>query len=344
MTDPALQNRIAYESSMEAARTTVRDCLLGADPAISDVTRHLSAQTGKGLRAALLLAASSGPDGQVPAQAVPAAAALEILHLATLVHDDVIDEAATRRGQPSVQGRFGRKVAVLGGDYLFCRCFSMVAALLGSYPDRLADFSAGMTRVCTGEIEQLRHNRDVDLGLRGYLRIISGKTAALFALASYAGGVLAGETERDARVLGRFGFLFGMLFQIMDDCLDYEDDESDARKTVRHDLAEGVVTPPLIYSIAKNPLLREAARTAFDNPAELRAVLAEVAVSGGVRSSWTLAGRYLDKARRQLERVGDPYRRERLQHYLDEAVGDRMSRRMGAGAAQIAQTAGAAAG
>ena len=288
MTEKALDKRIPYAASMDAARVEVRKSLLGADAAIADVTRHLAAQTGKGLRASLLLAAASGQDGLVPAQAVPAAAALEILHLATLVHDDVVDDAATRRGQPSVQGRFGRKVAVLSGDYLFCRCFSMIAGLLGEYPARFSDFSRGMTQVCVGEIEQLRHNLDVDLGIRGYLRIISGKTAALFALAAYSGSILAGETDRGARAHGRFGFLFGMLFQIMDDCLDYEDDEDDARKTVRHDLAEGVVTPPLIYSIAKNPLLKEAVRAASLDPAELHAVFAEVAALGGLRSSWSL--------------------------------------------------------
>ncbi|MBP7403159.1 MAG: polyprenyl synthetase family protein [Clostridia bacterium] len=326
MTDRMPVARIPFGTSADAARDAVRSCLDRAEPPIAEVARHLSAQTGKGLRASLLLAASSGADGQVPAAAVSAAAALEILHLATLVHDDIIDDAPTRRGQPSVQSRFGRKAAVLGGDYLFCRCFGLVAGLLAEYPGRFQDFSLGMTRVCLGEIEQMQHNRDVDLGIRGYLRIISGKTAALFTLAAYAGAILAREPEAAARQHARFGFLFGMLFQIMDDCLDYEDAESDARKSVRRDLAEGVVTPPLIYSVARDPRLKAAVRSAFDHPAELRGVMADVLALDGLGSSWTLAARYYRKALRQLERIQNTDRRERLRTFLDDAVGDRTAR------------------
>lgn len=326
MTEKVPTDRIPYAESLDAARASVRGCLLDADAAISDVTRHLASQGGKGLRSALLLTAASGADGCVPAQAVPAAAALEVLHLATLVHDDVVDDAATRRGQPSVQRKFGRKVAVLGGDYLFCRCFSMVSGLTASYPDRFGDFARAMTRVCLGEIEQLRHNLDVDLGIQGYLRIIAGKTAALFALAAYAGGIQAGETEQGARASGRFGFLFGMLFQIMDDCLDYEDDGGTARKTVQHDLAEGVITPPLIYSISKNPRLKGIVRSAAIHPADLHAILAEVTALDGVHRTWGLAGRYYRKAIRQLDRIADGDRRDRLRTFLDSAIGDRASR------------------
>jgi heptaprenyl diphosphate synthase len=331
--------RIGWDGALDAVRTELHDCLLGAEEPVADVARHLAAQTGKGLRASLLLAAASGPDGQVAADAVPAGAALELLHLATLVHDDVIDDAPMRRGQPSVQGRFGRKAAVLGGDYLFCRCFSLIANILSGYPERFTDFSNGMTRVCLGEIEQLRQNRNLDLGLRGYLRIISGKTAALFARASYAGAILAGEPESSARQHGRFGFLFGMLFQVMDDCLDYEDEESDARKTVRHDLAEGVVTPPLIFAIAREPRLRTLAGAVFTDPADLREVLGDVVAAGGLRDSWSLAERYYRKALRQLDRIPDGIRRERMRAFLTEAVGLRTARMAAAAQSKLQSAA-----
>ncbi len=323
---PGEPARLTPTAARAAARALLHQTLTGSRHAASAITDHLAAQSGKALRARLLLATAIGGDAQVPAAAVRAAAAIELLHLATLVHDDIIDDAPTRRGQASVQARFGRKAAVLGGDYLFCRCFSLVAEILPDYPTYFAAFSRGMTRVCLGEMEQLQHNYNLDLSMRGYLRIIAGKTAALFTLAAYGGAILAGVCEAGARREGRFGFLFGMLFQILDDCLDYEEDESRTRKTVRHDAIQGVVTPPLIFALARQPRLRAVAQTVFDRPHELPRLLQAVATAGGLEDAWALAGRYERKARAHLAQITDPARRRRLRDFLDQALGARAAR------------------
>ena len=308
---------ICFPDALPAVRETITRTLQVSDPAMRAVVDHLLQENGKNFRASLLLASAAEPDGLVPPEAITAAAALEILHLATLIHDDVIDEAPMRRGRPSVQGRFGRKTAVLGGDYLFCICFSMIAAISTRYPEKYTDFARVMTQICVGELRQNQQNGNVDLGYVGYLRTIAGKTAALFSLAMYAGSVLGGDSEKDARLLGRVGFNIGMLFQLADDCLDYESTPDVLKKSVKHDLAEGVVTLPLILAFAAEPGLKEIMRGKVLTAAEINDISAAVFRSGGVDRSWQVAERYALKARKLLDRITDATKRDRLINILD---------------------------
>ena len=171
----APQGPRTLQVSLNETRALIRRTLQQSDPVLADVTRHLAQGSGKNIRAAMLLAASADENGLVGQDAVTAAAALEILHLATLVHDDIIDDAPTRRGQPSVQQQFGKKTAVISGDYLFCVCFSMIAELASQHPRHIGLFSRAISQLCIGELSQHQHNRDTELSVLGYLRIIAGK-------------------------------------------------------------------------------------------------------------------------------------------------------------------------
>lgn len=314
MTD--IRAAIPFDEALPAVQELMVRTLRRSDPVLQDVMTLLTLNGGKNVRARLLLAAAADASGQVPEEAVIAAAALELLHLATLVHDDIIDEAPTRRGQPSVQSRFGRKTAVLSGDYLFCVCFTMIAAISARYPDKFRDFADAMTRICVGELRQNRHNGDTELSFFAYLRTIGGKTAALFSLAMYAGGILGGSPEPEARQLGHIGLEIGLLFQLADDCLDYEAAAETIRKSVKHDLREGVITLPLILAFAADPALKDRVRGQTLAPEDIEAIAAAVVRLGGVAGTWRLAERCAVKAQRRIDRLADPVKRERLTDIL----------------------------
>jgi heptaprenyl diphosphate synthase len=316
----AQENSVAYGQSLAAVRELIRTSLLEADPVMTQVMEHVSLEQGKNFRARLLLAVAAGPDGMVSTDAISAAAALEILHLATLIHDDIIDDAPTRRGQPSVQGRFGKKTAVITGDYLFCVSISLVAGLSERFPQRHAEFARAMTQVCLGEMRQFSHNWDTQLSAYSYLKIIAGKTASLFALAAYAGAVLGGLDEQESRQLGRLGLALGMQFQLADDCLDYEATADTFKKSVQHDLVEGVITLPLIMAFARSPILRETVKGEGLAVGDVTYIVAEAIRLGGVADAWNLASRYYSRATSRLGKVGDPVRRERLRQILESII------------------------
>ena len=318
MINMELPEKIRFDESLPMVKNLMGRALLQSDEPFADIMRHLAASGGKNFRSLLVLAAAADREGFVPRDAVTTAAALEILHLATLVHDDVIDDAETRRGKLSVQRRFGKTSAVLCGDYLFCKCFLMTAEISKKYENRFVDVARMMTRICTGELRQYQHNGDASLSVHGYFRIIAGKTSALFALALYAGATLGGYGEKEVRLLAQLGYYIGIIFQLEDDCIDYQSDAATARKNVQHDLSEGVVTLPLIFAIAKKPQIRQELRDFNLSADECRAVISEVCSLGGVRMTLDVAGRYYEKARKVLDRFPDEKKRALLRPILEQ--------------------------
>ncbi len=313
---PAGSSSLAYEQALPAVQVLLQQTLTHVDVILADVCAHLDQSGGKNFRAALLLAAAADEAGQVPVAATRAAAALELLHLATLVHDDIIDEAPLRRGLPSVQSKFGKKTAVIGGDYLFCLSFNLIASISAGYPEKFSDFSRAMTNVCVGELNQFKHQADTDLSVYSHLRIIANKTAVLFTLALYAGGVLGGDSEREARRLGRLGFYIGMLFQLADDCLDYVSSARMMKKQVNHDLAEGVITLPLILHLVRHPelkpLLKSQLQAGTLSAADVALLAQDVVAQGDVDRAWAVAERCYQKATRLLAGVSGSRRRQYL--------------------------------
>ena len=262
-------------------------CYPGFDAAFEAVKERidgaLAGARGKMIRAAALLACAQGEDGGIPADAAELAAAVEMLHLATLVHDDVIDDADLRRGIPTLQRMYGRRTAVICGDYLLAASLRL-AAQVGDrerYLDlRLPDY---VGRICLGELGQHLNNGNLELTAYRYLKIIGGKTAALFEAAFYAGALFFTEEERLIRRYARLGRQIGMIFQLTDDCIDFESDEATAKKPVRSDYEQGVVTLPLIRAFEQDPAFLERAR---------RGKLAPRWTNGSARAagSTTLAG------------------------------------------------------
>jgi octaprenyl-diphosphate synthase len=217
----------------------------GPEP-LDVASRHLVDAGGKRVRpmAALLMTAACG--GQ-PARCVSLAAASELIHSATLLHDDVIDEGEERRNRPASRVLWGNLVSVLSGDLLLTRALSLVDE--AAVPGAMTDMLHTLERLIGGEVAQLKARDREDLGVEGYLEIVRGKTASLFGFACRSGARVAGRDDLIEHA-GRFGEQIGIAFQVVDDVLDLAGDAREVGKRLGADLAEGKTTLPLAFALA----------------------------------------------------------------------------------------------
>jgi heptaprenyl diphosphate synthase len=282
---------------------------------------------GKGARSLLLLSCASDERGEAPRSAVYAAAAMELFHLATLVHDDVIDDAETRRGERSLQSKCGKRRAVVVGDYLLCLSLGVLGKICEEAEEKEKEripflkYIPSLAGVCVGEHSQLMSLGNLSLPLGEYLRIISGKTAELFRVAALSGAALGGASEREARKAGWFGFDLGVVFQIIDDCKDYEQTEETARKPVNRDLPQGVVTMPLIMALRRRPELAKQAAAVMRGEKDSREAARLVREAGGVEEARAMAFRFAKKAERILLSLEASHQRRPLGDMLEKALG-----------------------
>jgi heptaprenyl diphosphate synthase len=281
-------------------------------------TEYLMKAHGKYLRAQAVLICSQDETGVKPA-AAKAAAAVELLHLATLVHDDVIDDADTRRKQPTLRKQFGNKQAVITGDYIFCLALRLAAEAAVNEKNLDDDVPNIMEKVCMGELLQSLNHRNFSLSGLGYLRIISGKTAALFEGSFYAGARLCATPDTDFKQYAVIGWHLGMIFQLTDDCMDYEATEEQAQKTVLSDFEQGVVTLPLIFAIKRQPSV---AKRACDGKITKEEVRRAVREEGGTAFTRKVARIYYDRALRLLDGLNAPtFKKEQIALLLKQAMG-----------------------
>jgi heptaprenyl diphosphate synthase len=218
---------------------------------LTEGTTYLTKAGGKRLRPAMAVLAANlgyGPNSNVDVTA----AAIEMVHLATLYHDDVIDEADMRRGVPSANEKWGNKVAILAGDYLFARASKISSEVGGDVPGVLAD---AIAQVVQGQVAELGSVYDPRRSEGQYLMTIAGKTAALIEAATRLGASLAGCDAVVVEGMIRFGQAFGHAFQIADDLLDLTASEKELGKPPGTDLRDGVYTLPVIYSVEVEPSL-----------------------------------------------------------------------------------------
>lgn len=216
---------------------------------VNQISQHIIGGGGKRLRPLLhlLCARAAGYRGE---QHIQLAAVIEFIHTATLLHDDVIDESGRRRGQDTAHRIWGNAASVLVGDFLYSRSFQMMVEIESLEVMRiLADTT---NTIAEGEVLQLMQMGNADLSVDDYFRVISDKTACLFAASARLGGVLAERSPGECETLAEFGLLLGQAFQIADDVLDYQADGQELGKNVGDDLAEGKVTLPLILALERS--------------------------------------------------------------------------------------------
>ena len=205
--------KYTFDEGISEVTNKIEQILTEAPGIIAQYTSHLAQSRGKLIRAQALLACSMDQEDKVNSDSIQMAAAIELFHLATLVHDDIIDDADTRRGLPTLQKKFGKRTAVICGDYLLS--ISLKEAAMISVPENRDDrqnplLSDYIHRVCIGELEQYQNNRNFQLSMLSYLRIIRGKTATLFEAAYRSGAYCSGVDEKLWPVYAKLGRFVGM--------------------------------------------------------------------------------------------------------------------------------------
>jgi octaprenyl-diphosphate synthase len=226
------------------------ETLASACPAVADLVRHVSRYRGKRLRPALLLLVAHACGRATPGHHV-LGAVVEMIHTATLVHDDVLDDASVRRHVPTVNAAWGNQASILLGDYLFTHAFHLSATLGDARACRIIGESTN--RVCEGELRQGLQRGNLDLDEAEYFEIIDGKTAELIACCGRLGALIAGVAPEVVESMARYGRWLGIAFQIADDLLDLVGEERAVGKSLGTDLEQQKMTLPLIRLLERAP-------------------------------------------------------------------------------------------
>jgi len=292
-------------------------------PLVRHVAEYIIAGGGKRMRPALLLL-SAGAAGYQGREHHVLAAVVEFIHTATLLHDDVVDESALRRGRDTANAEFGNAASVLVGDFLYSRAFQMMVGV-GSV--RVMQVLADATNIIAeGEVLQLMNCHNANIGVDDYLRVVRYKTAKLFEAAARLGAILGATSAAVEQGLADYGMHLGTAFQIVDDVLDYSGEEGEIGKQLGDDLAEGKPTLPLIHVMKTgSPVQSQLVRAALEQggrdafPEVMRAVKA----TGALEASMSVATAEADKAKQALLALPNTQYREALLQLSDFAVSRR---------------------
>jgi octaprenyl-diphosphate synthase len=292
-------------------------------PLIEQIGAYLLGSGGKRLRplALLLSARASGPlDGRRRERAVLLASVVEFIHTATLLHDDVVDNAEIRRGSASANAVWGNEASVLVGDFIFSKSFKL---MVDDGDLRVLEvLSAATTQMAEGEVAQLLHTADVEVTEEQYISVVIGKTAILLAAACQTGAILAGAPGPAERALAGFGLKIGIAFQLMDDYLDYVASEADLGKAIGKDLHEGMITLPLLHALrhcttAERERIAAILEADEASEAEVREVTDLVVRHGGPAYTRRRAEGIVAEAKRLLDEVPASPAREALHALAD---------------------------
>jgi heptaprenyl diphosphate synthase len=266
------------------------------DSFLDSVTTHLIVAGGKRLRPLLALAAATGGEREATHDELLGAVAVELVHLASLYHDDVLDEATIRRNVESVNSRFGNLIAIVAGDYLLARSAAIAAGLGTEIAGLLAETLA---RLCQGQVAEVRSVFQIGRTREDYLAAIAGKTAALTATSCRIGALTGGLPASEVDALTEYGHCFGMVFQIRDDILDITATDGELLKPAGQDLAEGIYTLPALVALGdpdSGPDLRALLGKPLGQP-EREKACAIVAASSGIPVAVSEARMYVERAR-----------------------------------------------
>jgi octaprenyl-diphosphate synthase len=289
---------------------------------ITEAVKRMLAAGGKRLRPRITLLAAEVCGGNA-VDHLHLAAYMELIHVATLIHDDVVDNARTRRGVNATAVDYGNRVSVLAGDYLFAWIFKNVTA---GYPHPIPNvLSATLADICDGEVLQLRATGDLTLGLDAYVEIARKKTASLFAASAQCGATVGGAGPQETDALRAYGDAFGVAFQMKDDLLDLVADERSLGKPVGNDLTERKVTIPLIEALAGgDQAFGREVRSFYDG----KGVVSIAAIAGGIERQGGLAATrahiadFVERAKAALKPIAPGAAKDELVRLADALLAE----------------------
>jgi octaprenyl-diphosphate synthase len=287
---------------------------------VENVGHYIVDAGGKRLRPLLVLLSAAALGRPGPAH-ISFAAIIEFIHTATLLHDDVVDISALRRGRPTANAEFGNAPSVLVGDFLYTRAFQLMVQL--GDMDILTDMAETTNIIAEGEVLQLTRAGDAGTSEAQYLDVITRKTAMLFAAASYGAATLSGQDEPTRQLLREFGLNLGIAFQMIDDVLDYAGDPAAMGKNVGDDLMEGKVTLPLIHTLCNGDAAEQAVvrRAITDKSADqIHQVTAAVKRCGALDYTRIRARHYHDLALEKLTQLPASDARSALERMTDLSI------------------------
>ena len=295
--------------------------LRGSDDLMTEAVLHLFEAGGKRFRPLFtVLSAQLGPRPDADEVTI-AGAVIELVHLATLYHDDVMDEAELRRGAPSANVRWGNNVAILAGDYLFATASRLVSRL---GPDAVRIIAETFAQLVTGQMRESQGAANAPDPIQHYLKVVHEKTACLIGAAGQFGAMFSGADEDQIQRLSRLGGIVGTAFQISDDIIDIDSDPDESGKLPGTDLREGVHTLPVLYALHdRGPdadRLRELLVGPIDDDAALAEALALLRASAGMAKAKDSVARYAAQAREELAALPDGVGRQALANLVDYTI------------------------
>ena len=314
---PDAQIAAALRAGLERVEQRLLDACHSDDLTLDEAAKHLAEAGGKRFRPLLvLLAAQLGEPGSVEVD--KAAVVVELTHLATLYHDDVMDEAEIRRGAQSANSRWNNSIAILAGDYLFAAA-SILVSQLG--PEAVRIQAETFQRLVTGQIQETVAPPAGADPVERYLEVLAGKTGSLIATSGRFGAMFSGAPPDVVEAMTEFGEAIGMAFQLSDDLIDITSEAEDLGKATGTDLREGVATLPMLYALADpqtDPRLRDLLQAGpLTDDSTHREALELLRASSGMDRARAVLGEYVERARAQLRRLPEGSAREALDALVD---------------------------
>lgn len=304
-------------SDINLIEKSLEETVQGESPLLQQASLHLLQAGGKRIRPVFVLL--GGKFGHYDIHVIKdVAVALELIHMASLVHDDVIDDADLRRGRPTIKKIWDNRFAMYSGDYIFAKSLELMTNI--NHPLAHQILSKTIVELCIGEIEQIKDKYRFDQNLRDYLLRIKRKTALLIAASCQLGAVAAGVDDKIHRKLYRFGYFVGMSYQITDDILDFTGTEAELGKPAGGDLLQGNITLPVLFAMEDAKIRSEIVKVHENmNQSEISSIISMVKESGAINKSIEISDRYLQKALAVLEELPNNRAKKTLRdiaHYI----------------------------
>ncbi|HEX7354600.1 MAG TPA: polyprenyl synthetase family protein [Mycobacteriales bacterium] len=313
--DPALESGL--RTGLDRVEAMMRDSVRSDYPFVDEASHHLVAAGGKRYRPLITLLCAAAAGSLEGDDVVRAAVAIELTHLSTLYHDDVMDEATVRRGTEAANHRWGNTIAILTGDFLFARA-SELTADLGTEATRI--LARTIAVLCEGQIRETVGPPEGGDLLAHYLRVVTEKTGSLIATAGRLGALFGGGIAPVVADLTRYAELFGVAFQLSDDILDVTSDAGESGKTPGTDLREGILSLPVVLAATADPPVYAQIRGDLSDDAAFAAALAALRGSPAIGAAREMTARWADQARSALDRLPDGAPRAALAALCDLVV------------------------